>query len=96
MMIMSSTSVCVGGHGLSCIPNISLIIFFDSLPLKRKKNYYINTVQNQEFVNNTKQSPLSQVGINTSTLFCGVPWILKATHTSVAVDFRMRATRWVM
>ena len=38
---------------------------------KEKNIYHINTVLNQEFVNNIKQSPLSGVGIYT-TLFCGV------------------------
>lgn len=70
MMIMSSKSVCLGGHGLSC-KHFSCYNF-DFLPLKRKNIYHINTVLNQEFVNNIKQSPLSRVGVNYTTLFCGL------------------------
>ena len=70
-----------------------LLITLISSHWKEKNIYHINTVLNQEFLNNIKQSPLSWVGVYT-TLFCGiiVSRILTTTHTSVAVYFRMRAT----
>lgn len=63
------------------------LIYFDSLPFKRKDIYYINTVLDLELVNNLKQSPLSQVGVYT-TFFV---YVSDFRNNSVAVDFRMRA-----